>query len=192
MTSCRHKRAIALIFEAQAFVDGAVLYSLASARQGDSTLTQRLLQARQWPAVDTSERLLWFLKFWLLWMAQYCIRRHLPGKAIQLSEAAASCAMTSCRHKRAIDLIFEALAFVDGAQYCIHCQARRFNSHTKITSGAPMASCRHKRAIDLILEAQAFVDGAVLYPLAPARQGDSTLRGSGFVRHDQLSTQASD
>jgi hypothetical protein len=55
-----------------------------------------------------------------------------------------------------------------------------------------MASCRQKRVIDLIFEAQAFVDGAVLYPPSSARQGDSTLRGSGFVRHDQLSTQASD
>jgi hypothetical protein len=53
-------------------------------------------------------------------MAQYCTRRHLPGKAIQLSEAAASCSMASCRHKRAIDLILEALASEDGAQNCIH------------------------------------------------------------------------
>jgi hypothetical protein len=45
--------------------------------------------------------------------------------------------------------------------------------------------------IDLILEAQALVHGAVLYTLPSARQGNSTLRGSGFVRHDQLSTQAS-
>ena len=127
-------------------------------------------------------------------MAQYCIHWHLPGKAIQLSEAAASCAMTSCRHKRAIALIFEAQAFVDGAVlYSLaSATARRFNSHTKITAGAPMASCRHKRVIALVFEVLAFEDGAVLYPPAPARQGDSTLNGSGFVRHDQLSTQASD
>jgi hypothetical protein len=55
-----------------------------------------------------------------------------------------------------------------------------------------MISCRHKQVIDLIFEAQAFVDGAVLYPPSSARQGNSTLSGSGFVRHDQLSAQASD
>jgi hypothetical protein len=55
------------------------------------------------------------MKRWLLGMAQYTIRYHLPGKAIQLSEAANTRSMTSCRHKRAIDLILEAQAFVDGA-----------------------------------------------------------------------------
>jgi hypothetical protein len=66
------------------------------------------------------------------------------------------------------------------------------------SSPAFLTRCHSRLRLVLLLlfaaaaEAQAFVDGAVLYPPASARQGNPTLRGSDFVRHDQLPAEAND
>jgi hypothetical protein len=84
--------------------------------------------------------LLLLLKRRLLWMVLYCTHRHLPGKAIQLSEVAASCAMTSCfcvacrfllkdGFRIMFDLLYTASERVaKKAGFCVDCWLRRLSA----------------------------------------------------------------
>jgi hypothetical protein len=133
-------------------VDGAVLYPLDETASTPCTVTATLnLPLPSSPAFQTrcqSRRLvlvlllllLLLLKRRLLWMVLYCTHRHLPGKAIQLSEVAASCAMTSCfcvacrfllkdGFRIMFDLLYTASERVaKKAGFCVDCWLRRLSA----------------------------------------------------------------